>query len=225
MRILLLLLTLLFTASPARAEFLISNAILEFTPGGPMQQDIELISHTPKDSDYILTEIGMIMQPGGDREERLVAKDPADAGLLVTPDRTILPGGSRKLLRFVLLDPPGPAERIYRVAVKPTIRGVENESRLGLKVLVGYEVLVIVRPSHPRPAFTATRKGDTLHVTNNGNTNILFQNGQQCAGATDCLTVPVLRSYPGQSTTLSLPRNAPVTFSIWDGAASTQQTY
>src|SRR6185369_15429223 len=100
--------------------------------------------------------------------------------LLVTPDKTVLAGNGRRILRFVLLRDLDDKEHVYRVAIKPVIRGVENDNKLGLKILVGYEALVIMRPAVPMPAYSATRNGNLVEVTNTGNTGILFQNGQQC---------------------------------------------
>jgi P pilus assembly chaperone PapD len=211
-------------AAPARAEFIISSAIVEFTADGPRQQDIELISRS-KDNDYVVSEVSEIVKPGLAGEERRPVEDPASAGLLVTPDKTILAGGGRKLLRFVLLQEPGEQERIYRVAVKPVIRGVENQAKVGLKVLIGYEVLVIVRPAAMAPAYTAHRQGKTFTVANTGNTDILFQHGQQCAQAGSCKLTPIIRVYAGGSDHFALPQDLPVTFSVWDGRETVSKVF
>jgi P pilus assembly chaperone PapD len=211
-------------AIPARAEFMIASAIVEFTANGPRQQDIELVSRS-KDNDYIEASISEIIHPGEKDETRRVIEDPATAGLLVTPDKTVLAGGGRRVLRFVLLKEPDAEEHIYRVAIKPVIKGLDTSGKVGLKILVGYEVLVIVRPVVPAPQYTAGRQGKTFTIRNTGNTNILFQNGRQCADAGTCVVPPAIRVYAGGTAHAELPYDTPVTYSLWDGAETTEKQF
>lgn len=210
------------TAAPAHAEFIISSAILEFNARGPSQQDIELVSRSEA-RDYIVSEVSQILNPGLATERREVVKDAQQGGLLVTPDKTILAPGSRKLLRFVLLRKPDAQEHIYRVTIKPVIKGVDNTDKVGLKVLIGYEALVIVRPANPAPAYTVVRSGRSLRVTNTGNTNILFQNGQQCPASEKCALPPAFRVYPGEEAQVELPLDRSVAYTVWDGASSVER--
>ncbi len=211
-------------ALPARAEFMISNAILEFTTGGPTKQDIELISKDSGDT-YIASEIFEIANPGQPNEQRRKIDDPASAGLLVTPDKTVLPAGSRKVMRFVLLKPPDTHEHIYRVTVKPVIKGVNGDGRVGLKILVGYEVLVIVRPAAINTAYNAARRGKTLHIENTGNSNVLFQAGKQCAAPNQCADLPVHRVYAGTQIDVALPQDMPISYAVWDGRETAEKNY
>lgn len=207
---------LCLAASNARAEFLISSAILEFTQDGARQQDIELVSRGGE-TDYIVTEVNEIVGPGTPQEAHQRIEEPADGWLLVTPDKTVLAAGSRKVLRFVLLREPDEAEHIYRVAVKPVVSEVKNPAKVGLKVLIGYEALVIIRPAVVMPRYDITRNGKTLTVANRGNSNVLLQSGTQCEERAACPLPPVVRAYAGQTARIELPRDAPVTYSVWDG--------
>jgi P pilus assembly chaperone PapD len=203
-------------AAPAQAGFIISSAIVEFTADGPRQQDIDVVSRTGE-NDYVVSEIYEIHHPDAPDETRQLMDDPAQSGMLVTPDRMILQAGGRKVLRFVLLRAPDAEEHIYRAVVKPVIKGVETTSHLGLKVLVGYEVMVIVRPAAIASSYAAQRHGRQLTLTNTGNTNILLQSGKQCDPADACQRPPVLRVYPGHSARAELPLDKPVTYAVWDG--------
>ncbi len=207
----------------AHAEFLVSSAILEFHSGGPPQKDIELIGRG-SGKDYIVTEVNEIRRPGAQDEAHQLVENPGESYLLVTPDKTILPAGSRKVLRFVLLKPLDAQEHIYRVAVKPVIKDVANNAALGLKVLIGYEVLVILRPAVITPNYHVERHGRMLTVRNDGNSNVLLQNGQQCK-AQKCPLPPVIRVYPGQSRSVELPRAQPVTYTVWDGIKNEEQHF
>ena len=213
-----------FSAPQAHAEFMIASAIVEFTADGPRQQDIELVSRS-KGNDYIEAEISEIVHPGQADESRRVLDDPTAAGLLVTPDKTVLTGGGRKVLRFVLLKEPDAEEHIYRVAIKPVIKGLDTSAKVGLKILVGYEVLVIVRPAAPLPRYEASRHGKTFTVRNTGNTDILFQNGKQCAAGAACVPAPVLRVYSGTVEHVELPLDIAAAYSIWDGADTSEKQF
>jgi len=215
---------MVFCAVPAKAEFIITSAILEFTKDGPRQQNIELVSRS-KDNDYIVTEVNEIIDPNTPQEKKVPVTDAVSGRLLVTPDKTILSGGNRRTMRFVLLSEPDQQEHIYRVAIKPVVKGVDNDSKVGLKVLLGYEVLVIIRPVQMQPSYSARREGKKFIATNNGNTNILFENGQQCSTAENCKLPPVLRVYPGQTDQVDLPFDMPLIYSVWDGANVTEKRF
>ena len=185
---------------PAQANFIVNSAILEFTADGSRQQDIELLSRSAS-NDYAVADIYEVEHPGAASEVRRLIDDPHQSMLLVTPDKSILSAGGRKILRFVLLKNPDAQEHIFRVAVKPVIKGLDSNKKVGLKILVGYEILVTVRPAKPAPAFTASRHGRTFEVT-----NILLQNGQQCASAQSCKIAPVIRVYAGRKPTTNWRR-------------------
>ncbi len=210
--------------SPAHAEFLITSAIVEFGKDSPTQQDIEIISRS-KNEDYLVTEVSEIINAGTSQEQRHLISDPSTSRLLVTPDKTILAGGGRRTLRFVLLKPLDDKEHIYRVAVKPVVKGVDNTKKVGLKILIGYEVLVIIRPQILNPSYTAQRNKTVFTVRNAGNTNILFSNGQQCIGLKDCVMPPVIRVYPGQIVNTELPRNAELMYSVWNGNETIEKKF
>lgn len=216
-------LLIIIVAPSAKAEFIISSAIVEFTSDGPQQQDVELVSRS-KDNDYIVTEVSEIKNAGTKNESRELVEDPASGMLLVTPDKTILSAGGRKLLRFMLLKAPDAVEHIYRVAIKPVIKGVDNKSKIGLKVLIGYEVLVIVRPANAVATYNAARQGNVLTITNTGNTNVLFQNGKQCL-KDNCVMPQVVRVYPGQTNQVPLKFDQPVSYSVWDGKETIEKSF
>ncbi|MGE0754248.1 MAG: molecular chaperone [Alphaproteobacteria bacterium] len=211
-------------ALPAHAEFILSSSIIEFSAGSPKQKDIEIISRS-QENDYVVSEISEVARAGLEGEKQQPVEDPRNSWLLVTPNRTILTGGSRRVLRFVLLKEPDDKEHIFRVAVKPVISGVEAQALVGLKVLVGYEVLVIIRPAEIKSAVEGQRQGDTLYLHNTGNTNILLQSGRQCDAAQECANLPARRIYPGQKMQLSLPQAAPVTYSLWDGKKTMSRSF
>lgn len=207
-------------SSPARAEFAMSEMIIDFPSGAPRQKDIEIVSQGA-DTQYIATETYVVENPSEPGEKRTLVSDPQQSGLMITPGKMVLPTGARKLMRFLLIGaPPADKDKIYRIVVKPVIQGVEEQKqRMALKLLVGYEALVIVRPTDAKIDLSAERKGNSLTLTNKGNTNANLQSGEQCdATGGDCKEVNVARLYAGQAWTTSLPHGeGAVKFRVWDG--------
>jgi P pilus assembly chaperone PapD len=218
---------LMLVSLPARAEFIVSEMILDFKENEPRARDIEIISKD-KEVQYIATETYLVVNPGSPNEKRTLMKDPTKSGLMITPNKIALSPDARKLMRFLLLAEQGAKDTIYRVAVKPVIQGInEDKKKVALKVLVGYELLVIVRPKNAKVDLVAERKGNSLVLTNNGNTNAYLQSGEQCdATGGNCKTLSTARIYAGQQWTATLPYNdGVVKYKVVDGTDFTVMKY
>ena len=63
---------------------------------------------------YVEVVLYEVKNPGEENEERIVVTNPKEAGFLVTPNRLVIPPGSRKLVRFVNMKPLD-KERIFRI--------------------------------------------------------------------------------------------------------------
>ncbi|HYC94603.1 MAG TPA: fimbria/pilus periplasmic chaperone [Sphingomicrobium sp.] len=197
----------LLTAPPAAAELVVSQLIVEFKPGAPKASDIELSNDSPERS-YVLVEAREIVNPGTPLERKVTSPDPAKLGLLVSPARFILEPQQRRTLRIATIGAPSERERVYRVTVKP-VTGALDSSDTGLKLLVGYDLLVLARPATIRSEVRVARSGRELTLTNAGNASVELAEGQQCdekGGA--CVKLPGKRLYAGASWTQTLPRAA-----------------
>ncbi len=198
---------------PLSAAMQLSNVIIHFEPGEPARQDVE-ITNTGADPLYVDIQPSLVLSPGTAQEDRSVIKDPRRAGLLVTPNKLIVPPNATKAVRLVKLSG-GAQEKVYRIVAKPVASGVEAEQS-GLKVMIGYEILAIVYPNDMTPKVEVRRDGKQLHVRNMGNANVLFREGFQCAAENmpleECEPLPGKRVYPGNEWTLDLPADLPVTY-------------
>jgi P pilus assembly chaperone PapD len=152
--------------------------------------------------------------------------DPGTGGLLVTPQRMILQPGERKLLRVAAVGGRLASDRIWRVTVKP-VAGPVTAQVTALKLLVGYDVLVIYRPMAPQPQLTGDRNGNQLTIHNLGNTNVELYEGKQCSapGAADCKTLPPRRLYAGASWQQTLPNSGGVEYHVAVGSSSSVQKF
>ena len=192
-------------AGPAQAELVISQLIVEFKPGGPRTADIEIFNNSDERR-YAVVEPLRLLDPGTPLEKRVTVPDPAQLGLLASPARLILEPQQRRRLRIATVGVLDERERVYRVTVKPVTGEVEG-SVSGLKLMVGYDLLVLVRPPSPRTILKAERSGSYLTIANNGNASVELAEGKQCDPAgKSCEALPAKRLYAGASWKQHLPR-------------------
>jgi len=224
--------TLATSASfPAHANMVLSNAIVHFDENAAARQDVE-ITNVGSEPLYVKIEPHMVVNPGTDSEERVAIKNPREHGLLVTPTRMVLAPGTAKSMRIVKLphpdDPQQTKERIYRISARPVVGDVTS-TQSGVKVLIGYEVLAIVYPSNPEPKLVIERDGLKLTAENQGNTNVLLQEGFQCETPEqpleECAPVRGKRMYPGLKWSVDLEHDLPVRFFQSVGTRNYVETY
>lgn len=197
----------LLAAAPADAELVVGQLIVEFKPGESRTADIEIFNNGDERS-YAVVEPRELLNPGTPREDRVAAPDPAKLGLLASPARFILEPRQRRTLRLAAIGGVAQHERVYRVTVKPVTGEVEG-SESGLKLLVGYDLLVLVRPHMIRNAIRSERSGTELTLTNDGNASVELAEGKQCdPSGKDCQALPAKRLYAGASWKQVLPRPA-----------------
>ena len=197
--------SVIFIAQPAQAELEVSQLVVEFKPTASRTSDIEVANNSPERS-YVVVEPREISNPGTPFEGQITSPDPAKLGLLVSPARFILEPHQRRTLRVAAIGAAGDRERIYRVTVKP-VSGEVAGSESGLKLLVGYDLLVLVRPRAIRNDIKTERNGLGLTLVNHGNASVEVAEGKQCdAKGGDCQLLPSKRLYAGASWTQTLPR-------------------
>jgi Mat/Ecp fimbriae periplasmic chaperone len=211
-------------AIPARAGMILNKVIVNFSPTEPSRDDIE-ITNVGDGIMYVSIEPAEVVDPGEANERRVTDPNPRALGLLVSPKRLALGPGERKMVRISLLQRPVDRDRIYRVAIKPVV-GEITAMHSALKVMVGYDVLVIARPAGARPILSVSRDGQALHIRNLGNTNAMLFDGRQCeAPQTDCVELPSKRIYAGGAWQVELPRDGPVRYLVESGTGTTVETY
>ena len=191
--------------APASAELAVSQLIVELKPGASRAADIEIYNDSDERS-FVSVEPREIVDAGLDKEKPLLSPDPEKLGLLVSPTRLVIEPRQRRRLRIAAIGPVLPQERIYRVTVKP-VSGDVTGTEIGLKLLVGYDLLVLVRPPASKPNVDISRAGGVLTITNRGNASVELAEGKQCDGSgSNCQLLPSKRLYAGASWRQALPR-------------------
>lgn len=199
-------------ATPARADLVLSQLIVDLQPGKHGREDVELWNNAPERS-FVAIEPREILNPSMPAQGARIEADPEKLGLLVSPTRMILEPGQRRLLRIGTLSPDVDHEHVYRVTVKP-VAGAVQSTTSGLKVMVGYDMLVLVRPTMPQARVNGVRSGRTLTFTNSGNVSVEIINGRQCDATHHCVDLPAKRLYAGASWSQQLPSDAPAEYML-----------
>ncbi|WP_380785320.1 hypothetical protein [Sphingomonas sp. R86521] len=203
-------------AGPASADLVLSQMVVDLPPGAPPRVDVEA-SNTGSERIYVVADPAEIVDPGKPGERRVASPDPAVLGLLVTPQRMILEPGERKLIRIAAIAPRTMHERIYRVTIKPVAGDVVAQTT-ALKLLVGYDVLVMVRPSVLDGTVNGIRSSTSIALTNAGTTNVELYEGKQCdSSGKDCRALPPKRLYSGATWSQTVDPARPVEYRIKTG--------
>ncbi|MCB1692521.1 MAG: fimbria/pilus periplasmic chaperone [Pseudomonadales bacterium] len=204
---------LLWSAASA-ADMYVDRSIVIFEAGGQPRQDVK-VSNTGDDVMYVQVEVLAVDHPGTEKETRTKVSDPKALKLLATPDKLIIPPGGQKLVRIVNLQASNDAERVYRINVTPIVAPLEEESSQ-LRIVVAYQILTIVQPDKPESNLVVSRTGQQVTFQNTGNTNVLLSEGKQCRpdDATQCEDLASRRLYAGNTWTLDLPFDAPISYSV-----------
>jgi P pilus assembly chaperone PapD len=222
----LLVLTALLNNEPAQAAggMLLNRSIVTFKPGQPPREDVSVINQDEENL-YVNVDILEVQNPGTDQEERIKVNDPGQLKLVVTPNRLIVPPLGRKVIRLVNLAP-ADEERIYRVNVTPVLPPLENPGSTVVRIVVAYQLLVIVQPRQPLEDLQVTRDGTQLVFENRGNTNFLISEGTQCDSAGEnCVELPTRRIYAGNRFEVDLTYDTPVSYKLMASDVSRQAVY
>ena len=208
----------------ARADLVLSQLIVELNPARTAVADIDVWNDSP-DRAYVAAEPREILSPGTPAQGARKDPDPEKLGLLVAPARMILEPGQHKLLRIAAIGPASDRERVYRLTVKPEAGRLQSD-KSGLKLLVGYDLLVLVRPADPHPHVSAIRSGRSITFSNDGNVSVELADGRQCQSpGKECTPLPGKRLYSGAQWTEPLKADGPVEYSVISPAGRARQLF
>ncbi len=216
--------TIVLGAGLARGEIALSQVILDMSANGAGRRDIE-VANTSNSVIYVTVEPAAILNPGQANERRREDPDPQRLGLLATPNKLMIQPGEKKLVRFIALQPPGETDRIFRARVREVVGKVKAQTS-ALKVVIGYDVLVIQRPANAREALVADRHGDSLVFKNGGNTNVLLYDGRLCQHPDkNCRALTTKRIYAGGEWRVRLNGPGEVSYLVDNGNRTIRKSF
>lgn len=209
-------LTLVFLASsPALAGIEVSPSIVIFETSVHKEQVIT-VTNAGNRIAYVTTEPRRVTAPGQANEKLQPEANAALLGLLSSPARLVLEPGERRGVRVVAIDAPGASDRIWRVKIVP-IAGKLLSGQSGVAMLVGYDALVIQRPSNPNVAISGTREPRKLRLFNTGNSFAMINEVRQCQKTGPCTRLGAKRLYGGQDWVVDLPLEGGTIFVAFEG--------
>jgi len=211
-------------AAPTRAEMVLSQVIVDLLPGKPPREDVEVFN-AGEERMYVLAEPFEIRHAGLPDEQRVPVSQPEESGLLVSPLRLVLEPGERRTIRIAAVGDRPEQDRVFRVTIRP-VAGTVTAETSALKVFVGYDTLVLVRPEQLTGEVEGRRSGRTLVLRNPGNTAQELFDGRQCdAAGENCQELPAKRLYPGAVWEQTLPYDTVVTYRAAVGPAMRERTF
>lgn len=203
----------------ASAEMVLSQVIVDFLPDDPLREDIE-VWNSGDERMYVSAEPFRIVDPGTPQEQRVPLSLAEDSALLVSPQRLVLDPGERRIIRLAVIGDRPASDAVYRLAIRPVVGPISAETN-ALKVLVGYDALVLIRPERVVDDLQGARIGHTLRLRNGGNTAQELFEGRQCdANGAGCRQLPSKRLYPGAEWKQSLPYETVVIYKAAVGSTS-----
>lgn len=204
--------TLLISFSGFANQILLDNVIVNFDNNNRTKEDI-FVRNISDENTYVKIVVTEIINAGKENQEKIEHRNPKESGIFVSPNKLILkPKGDpndHQAIRIANINKELNQDRIYRIQVLPVISDFEKKEKgMGVKILMGYEILTLIQPNNPIMEYDYEIKGNKLTFTNNGNSNILLHNGEQCdLNKENCKEVKTKRVYAGTSFTFDLPYN------------------
>ena len=198
-----------FTASASK--ILVDNVIVNFDSNNRGKEDV-FVRNLSKEDSYVKVIVTEIINAGLDNQSRIEHKNPKESGIFVSPNKLVLkPKGSKgenKAIRIANINKGLDKDRIYRIQVVPVISDFKKEDEgLGVKILMGYEILTMIQPNNPVLDYSYNISDNKLNITNTGNSNFLLHRGTQCKDVKQevCEKLPTKRIYSGMKYSIDLP--------------------
>ncbi len=185
------------------AQLVVDRLWVDLASDGVGREDIVLANESDERY-YITLTPSEIFNAGTADEKREIIANPEDLGLLISPSRLILEPGATRAVRIVSIADPPQHDRVYRLRVSPQVSDVDapevsaGETGVNIKVLVGYDILIVARPADPQAQIAKKSvEGRTLLV-NTGNTSALLTDGKACTSdGSKCAPISDARLYAG----------------------------
>ncbi len=216
--------TALAYAPAARAEMVLSEVIVDLKPEEPAYRDIE-VWNNGSERIFVVAQPFEIESPGHSDERRVQNPDPAITGILVTPQKMVLEADQRRIIRIAAVTPRRSVDRVYRITIKEVSGEIEAE-QTALKVLLGYDVLAIYRPSPVAGQITGERMGRKLIIRNDSNTAQELTDGKQCDDTgQNCNSLLAKRLYSGAVFEQELAYDTPVEYMITFGNGISRKVF
>lgn len=186
---------------------------IAFSKANERYHDIT-VYNTGKRTAYVDVNLVKVLNPGHDKLQfKSMTHNPAKFGLIASPNKLIIPQGQSRVVRVLRLLHGNKTEAVYHVNITPAtgvlerIKTGNKAIEAGVRVIVGYNVNVLVLPQDARPKLSYERKDNEVVFKNEGNASVLLYRGKSCPSPSQCTVLPTKRMYAGLTWRLKLPKN------------------
>lgn len=215
------------------AALVVNRSIITYDNPAVNREDVVIVNSSEDENLFVQVDPFVVRNPGAENQSLEPLEVSDNPEFLVTPNRLAVTPGGRSIVRFLNLLPAGEEERIYRVNLTPITPPAEltdsddDAVRSVLEVVVAYQILVIVLPQNPNPVMQVSRDGRLATFRNTGNANYLLTDGRQCNPDNPAICEPLedRRVYPGNDWHLTLPFDAPFTYTLRTQAGLTSEFF
>lgn len=212
----------LLLSSVSFADLIVNKSIIIYDDPLVSKNDVVVFNTDQETNLYLNVEPYRVINPGAENQELVELSLDGDPQFLASPNRVIVAPQGRSIIRMLNLNFDGDEERVYRVnliPVTPPVELVDNgidDIESMLKIVIAYQVLVIVLPNSPQPEMLASRDGSSALFTNAGNANYLLIDGEQCDPQNPdiCEVLEDRRVYPNNNWSLELPFDGPFSYKV-----------
>lgn len=199
-----LVLSLTLYALPAQAQISVDKIIIVAKKNERPIYNLN-ITNEGKEPYYIGVVVEKVENPGEDDESRVSTND-----ILISPKHFSINPTSQRTIRLIVKNPAPEKEGIYRIKFLPeAISSSEDVNPRGKKtsltVIFSVGVLVLVEPKDSYLNLHWERAGNKVRFSNEGTTNILFEEIKHCDQNDKCSDIVASRLYPGNVWNFNVP--------------------
>jgi len=158
----------------------VDKSILELT--NQTNKTTVRLSNSGEDTLYINLNLSEIIDPATSDSVSAELSDPSKDGIIVHPRQLVLRPGQSRSAKVVLSRPVENQDRVFRLNIKPlagdALPTQQSDRSAGVRILLGYQLLVLARPDKFELDVKLQRKEDSVVFENKSNTSVLLRSGK-----------------------------------------------
>lgn len=205
------------------------GSLYDYLPGAS-SSIVKPIRNSGSSTGFVRVDVRRIQvdDAGNSTETELTAGEGWRDRLIVSPSRLIVPPGGMRSVRVLYVGERS-REHVFRVRFTPVEPGrgdgfgqeedadAAGATTAGVRMLVGYGGIVIVRPEQEQYRTDFVQRTDGLDVINHGNTTLILDNVYACKTDEHCLAPVKKHVLPGRTQFFKREGLSEIRFDVVEG--------